>query len=480
MAEVTELVTKFSFEGNLSPLSDFNSSLGKSIGLLGAGVVALGAASVAMLKFADTQIQAVAPLGNLSRETGVAVEKIQELTFVAEQSGSSFDAVSSTITGLSQKIGDAAQKGSEDFSRLGISVRDNNGHVKDSAQILDEVRHSFSRLGLSMGEQRSFAAALGIDPSMLQLLGKTDAQIGSLTARARELGIVTQEQAEAAVDYSDAVAELEFSLDSVKRLMAVGVAPQMTRLVEGFTDLIAENRDWIVNGLKVTVELAGAFLESLVRLAPVIGVFVAGLVVAKVAALGLATVLGAIFSPAILIAGAIALLLLVVDDLIVAFNGGESVIASFFDEFLGFDVVALIQSWVDVFTSGFSAIGNLLTGNFDAAFVDIENAFGSLIDAMFMPLKAFLDFAFEGFDGLSGVVGSIGEFFGIGGDISPEQQAIRPSAGGGSVATDNRSVSQSNNITIMTDSPEAAGRAVADRLQGQLVNADAQLARGGV
>jgi hypothetical protein len=62
------------------------------------------------------------------------------------------------------KIGDAAQKGSDDFARLGISVRDSNGQIKTADVILSEVSKRFNDLNLSMQEQQSFASALGIDP----------------------------------------------------------------------------------------------------------------------------------------------------------------------------------------------------------------------------------------------------------------------------------------------------------------------------
>ena len=124
MAAVSEIITKFSFEGSTSPLKDYNSSLGKGVGLLGKMAAALGVAAFAVAKWASGVSQSLQPLFDLSEQTGVAVASLQELSFAAEQSGSSSQALESSISGLSAKIGEAAQKGSEEFSRLGISVRD--------------------------------------------------------------------------------------------------------------------------------------------------------------------------------------------------------------------------------------------------------------------------------------------------------------------------------------------------------------------
>ena len=72
MAQVTELITKFSFEGSTSPLKNYNTSLGKSVKLLGAMGVALGAAAFAVVKWAGGVSQSLQPLFDLSAQTGVA------------------------------------------------------------------------------------------------------------------------------------------------------------------------------------------------------------------------------------------------------------------------------------------------------------------------------------------------------------------------------------------------------------------------
>jgi len=217
MAQVTELITKFSFEGSTSPLKDYNSSLGKSVKLLGSMGAALGMAAFAVAKWASGVSQSLQPLFDLSEQTGVAVASIQELSFVAEQSGSSAQALESSLSGLGAKIGEAAQKGSEDFSRLGISVRDANGHVKSTDTILDEVGNSFKRLGLSMAEQQGFAEALGIDSSLISMLRQTSAETEKLKQRARDLGItLSPEDIKGLKEYNESISEMGAALSGLK------------------------------------------------------------------------------------------------------------------------------------------------------------------------------------------------------------------------------------------------------------------------
>ena len=434
---VNDLVTKFSFLGSVKPLGDYNVSLGGSIKLLGGMALGLNAASAAFGYWADSVLGGVDALDALAKETGLSVAAIQELNFVAEQTQSSVGAMESTISNLSKTIGDAAQKGSDDFARLGISVRDANGEVKDADTILGEVSNRFKALGLSINEQKSFASALGIDTSLLQMLGKTSVEMAAMRDRARELGTLTTEQTEQAELYKRSLNEMWFGINAVSQLVAVSFAPTLQGMSEDFTNLLADNKDWIVNGLQTTIEWIGNLTAAFNRLLPVFALIGAGFLAMKVHALGFAGAMAIAFAPITLAIAGITALVLIIDDLIVAFSGGKSVIADFFQDTFGIDIVEAMTS-----------------------------ALQSLISNVWDPLVASF--------------GAVSDFFGFG-RKQMTIPLIPPDSGmttaGASV--DNRRVDQSNKINIFTPDPLAAGRAVEDSLQKQLDNANIQLDTGG-
>jgi hypothetical protein len=400
MSQVTELVTNFRFEGSTGPLTEYNSSLGSSIGLLAAMTASLFASGAAVGAWATNILQAFDGTEQLSRSTKEGVEFIQEMGFAASVNGSSIQAFQSSVEGLSRTIGEAAQKGSDDFARLGISVRDTNGQVKSTQQVMDEVRNSFSRLGLSMSEQRGFAEALGIDASMLQTLGLTSAAMADLRQQARDLGVLTGEQADQAIAYNDSVTVLRYGLNSLQLLMSVGLAPQLQEVSEYFTELLKNNKDWIIQGVQTSMKVLGEFLKMLERLAPFIAAFAAGFVAMKVAALGFSGILAIIASPIVVVTASIAAAALVLDDLVVAFGGGKSVIRDFFLEFLDFDIQPVLQGIVsgfndmidDLLDAGdgfliafggiFTGIGKLITGDFEAALDDLTVSFNLWINTI--------------------------------------------------------------------------------------------------
>jgi len=492
---VNDLVTKFSYDGTTAPLDQFNQGLSSSVKLLGgmlAGVTAVGA-GVAI--WADNILGGVDSLDALSARTDVAVSTIQELNFMATQNQSSVGAMTSTISNLTSAIGAASLRGSDDFARLGISVRDANGELKTADKVLDEVRGRFADMGLTMREQESLAGAIGIDSSLLQLLNRTSGEIAGLRDRARELGTLTHEQTEQAADYAKSLDSLWFSLNSVKQLAAVGLAPQMARLSDGMAQLIADNQEWIVSGLAATVEWIGNLFDALGRLMPLFGVLAAGFLAAKVAALGFVGVAALLLSPIVLWTAGVAAAILIFDDLIVAFQGGKSVIADFFANTFGVDAGALMRDMVAQVMSAlvplqnflsdlFSAGAAVMMGDFDAAIAHILSAFGglgaqvnALLDQMLGPVREFQT--------------TVADFFGLGDDAATAPapvdfvpgfapDSIPVGTGAGSV-TRNQSSSVNLDVTqnITTADPVRAGRVAGDGLQRQLDNAARQLNVGG-
>lgn len=501
MGVVTELITEFKFVGSEGPLNKYNASLAKGIGLLAGMTAAVAASGVAIASWTSSVLAGEQSLINLAAETGVAVERLQELRYIASVSNSDIGALDQSMVELSKIIGEAAQQGSEDFARLGISVRDSNGDVKNAAEVLDDVRYSFERLNLSKAEQQSFAQKLGIEPSLITMLNHTSGEMASLSQRARELGILTEEQTMFAAEYNDAMTGMRYAMDGVRRLVAVGLGPELKNMVEMFTDLLAKNRDWIVNGIKFAVGMLSDFMEMIGRVWPLLASGAAAFVALKVATLGWAGALGFLLSPAVLIAAGIAALLFVVDDLIVAFQGGQSVIRNFFLEFFGFDIQPVLQGIVDGFKDMFgflmdiaggflasigglfSGIGGILTGNFSEGLDDLGAAFSIWIDTMRELFMGMFGGVFEWAKGalLDVIPDWMKDMVGI--ETKPpdgrqDKGAFLP--GNTTQQTSNRSTQQDVQINVTTSDPVRAGEVTVSELQQQLDDAKAQTDRGGM
>ena len=330
MAVVTELITKFGFEGSTAPLNNYNKSLGSSIKLM-AKMSAVGAAAFsAMSAWASSILAAEQPLIDLSAKTGVAIERIQELQFIAGQNSSSSGAITSTLEGMAERIGEAARKGGEAgeaFQMLGINIKDANGNIKESDKILMEIGGRFDDLKLSMSEKQFFAKRLGIDTSLLTMMSKTSEEMRIMSEEANKLGVLTSEQVGQATKYNDTLGRLKFRMEGIKRLVAVGLAPQLERMAESFSELLLNNKDWIVNGIKKTVEFLGDLVRMFVRITPMLTIAAGGFAALKIMTMGWATAVG-FLSKALKVSG-IFLFLGIMDEVITTFKGGKTILGDF-------------------------------------------------------------------------------------------------------------------------------------------------------
>lgn len=400
MAVVNEVVTKFSFQGSLAPQREFNTGLDTSIKLLAGVAAGITAASGAMFAWASSVFDSLDPMVQLSRETGVAIEAIQELGFAADTNGSSLDAVSASLREVTKRVGEFEQLGGgpakEVVEQLGISFRDATGEIKSADQVMLDLMDTMQ--GMSQAERFSVLDKMGIDQSLVQMLSLSGDEMDSLTARARRLGIVTQEQADAVADYNTSLGHLKFGMQGIQNMVAVGFAPMMGDLVERFVSLLEANQDLIVNGLNWLGDVVASTMGMLERMWPIFAAVAAGFAIAKVAAIGFGGVMSIILSPVVLWTAAILGAILIIDDLIVAFQGGESVIADFFESFFGIDIRPALQAIVsavmetvdliievfspavDSIESMFKAVAAIIQGDFGAAWDHIGDAMASMVE----------------------------------------------------------------------------------------------------
>jgi Phage-related minor tail protein. len=372
MAVVNEVVTRFSFQGDLRPQREFNTGLDSSIKLLAGVAAGITAASGAMFAWANSIFNTIDPMVQLSRETGVSLESIQELGYAASVNGSSLDAVSASVREMTKRIGEFEQLGTgpakEVVENLGISFRDANGEIKAADQVMLELTDTMA--GMRASERMNVLDKLGIDPSMIQLLSLTSEEVEGLRARAQRLGVVTQEQGGAVDSYNDSLTTLRFGMQGIQNMVAVGFAPMMEDLVDRFVNLLEANQDLIMNGLNWLGEVVASTMGMLERMWPIFVAVAAGFAIAKVAAIGFGGVMSIILSPFVLWTAAILGAILIIDDLIVAFQGGKSVIADFFESFFGIDIrpalqaiVAVVEETValmiEVFSPAVDAIGSI-------------------------------------------------------------------------------------------------------------------------
>lgn len=527
MAIVNELITKFGFIGDLAPQETFNANLKASIDLLAGLGAAIAGSAAGVAGWVTSISQSIDPMVQFSRETGVAIETIQTLGYAASVNGSSVDALQASLGEMTKRVGEFVSTGEGEAKdvaeRLGLQFKDMNGQVKNSDVIFRELADKLH--GMSQAEKFSVLDKMGIDRSMVQLLSMTGEEISLLQNKAEALGVVTQDQADQFAAYNDSLTTLGKGFDGIKFQVAVGFVPVLKDLVDGFTDFLIANKDLIKNGLAHLGEIIFSVMGMIRRFLPIVAAITIAFSAWWLVTGGLATVMGVLMSPVVLITAAILGVILVIDDLLTAMEGGQSVIADFFKDTWGIDIVpgllaikdavmVVVDYIIDVFKQGvenikllFSALSKLVTGDFQGAWDDVVKSFTESVALLRKPFDEFMQWVMGLFANLGETIkntisnaasnawNATKSFFGFGedeqqqgvtgggnGGMSPDgipygMNAAVGIAGGG--MTSNSNVSQQNTIHINTSDPVVAGNTAADSLQQNMKDANRLSGRGG-
>lgn len=151
-------------------------------------LVALGGAAVNSAKYADD-------LNTLSAQTGISAEDLQKMQYAADRVDVDVDTIAGAMSKMRRSMTSDSAKSAEAFARIGVSVRDSSGQLRDSSTVFYEVLAGLSRVG---NETERDALAMDIfGRSADQLAGIVDdggAALKALGQEAEDMGLILDEQ----------------------------------------------------------------------------------------------------------------------------------------------------------------------------------------------------------------------------------------------------------------------------------------------
>jgi hypothetical protein len=156
----------------------------KAFKMVGAAVLAAGAAFVAMTK---SIMDSADSMAKASRSIGISTESLSALQYAAELSGVSANELNQSLLRLNKSAAD----GNKAFDAMGISVRDAQGNLKATDTLLKEVSDKFS--SYADGAEKSALAQEIFGRSgaqMISLLNEGSEGLSRMEAEAQRLGIV--------------------------------------------------------------------------------------------------------------------------------------------------------------------------------------------------------------------------------------------------------------------------------------------------
>lgn len=313
-----EVFAQFTTQFNTSALQDGEAATLSATGALEKLVAAAaGAATVAALRGFVAEMAFVGDeLDKTSQSIGISSRALQEWRLAAGFSGVGAEQLNVALLTLQRQTADAARgtgEGLVAFRRLGITAQDSAGQVRDVEGVLIDIARGLEMVESPAERNRLLMALLGESGARLSVLFEQGE--GGIAAMREELerfgGGASPEFVAAAANITDAMARLDLSILSIRTRIAETLLPAVQTLIDGLSAAL-NNTELLRAGLIV---LAGAALRSAAGYASAAAAYVTAN-----AAL--------IASWALTFAGAL-VLIAVIEDLIVAFEGGDAVVTDF-------------------------------------------------------------------------------------------------------------------------------------------------------
>jgi len=201
--------------------------------------------SAALIAVTKSTASAGDEFQKMSLRTGVSAEALSELKHAAELSGASIEDVETGFRALSKRMLDA-QNGlatsQRTFDRLGISITDSNGHLRDIDAVFMDTVTALNNLSSST-ERAAFAQELfsrsGTKLLPLILAGREG--IEQMRQATRDMGNTFSDvEANQAAAYIDSLGNLEETLKGVKNTIGKEFVPAFTVLMDVTTAKIIE------------------------------------------------------------------------------------------------------------------------------------------------------------------------------------------------------------------------------------------------
>lgn len=207
-------------------------------------------------------------LNKMSQSIGIPVEELGRLKHAADLSDVSLETLGKSTGRLSKAMAEAAAGGAgpaaEAFSKLGISVKNQDGTLRSSSEVLADIAEKFSGYRDGAGKTAAAIAIFGrAGADMIPLLNMGRDGLKEAGDEAAQLGLVLDKNTtQAAENFNDNLTRLGKVKDGIITQITARMLPAMesfsAQLVESAknADLLQASADGITNGLKfITAEV---------------------------------------------------------------------------------------------------------------------------------------------------------------------------------------------------------------------------------
>lgn len=459
-------------EGQITATDQVSQNLGSSFielassmgGFLAASLSfgAISAAVVGAANFADQ-------LGETSERLGVSVEQLSIWGDAAKIAGGSSEAFVGSLDSLNASLTQMDVTGKSRalpfLKELGIDMESAAYKGKTAMELLPDIAEAMGNMEKT--QAIGIGKKLGLDMGTIMMLQSGKRSLDELLQRQKDLGVVTQKQAEISAEFNDALDDTTHAFRGVWLGIAESVLPALTWVMEKFQTLgkfLSKHGDFVT----------GIFIA--------LGAAIAYFVVPPLISAGIAAAVA--FAPFLLIGAAVTAVglafALLYDDIMNFIDGNDSMIGQMAEKY------PIVKSLIDGIAAAFAwmrdaalATIEALVAGFGYLGEGVSFVFDGMINNVMM-LISWVQKAVEFITGLAssvaGAVKAVGGFFGFGG--SPETaDAVDKGKQQIAMAATNPITSQTSN-SINNAGPKTTSKNTSVQVGSVVVNTQATDADG--
>ena len=246
------------------------------------GVVAVAG----LARFAKGGLDAADLMSKLSERTGIAAPTLDKFRKVAELSDTSIQSLERAFPALTKNIDDAVQKAKgpafDAFQRLGVSVKDVDGNVRNADDVFLDISDRFEQMADGTEKAALASAIFGtrIGSELIPLLNSGGDAVRNMSTA------MTQEFADRAAAFNDRIENMQEKLGDLGQRLLVAVVPALEALVGVIEGLVTAFTS-LPQPLQTLIASVTALGAAFLLLSPLIGgavTLLKGLAVLKIGA----------------------------------------------------------------------------------------------------------------------------------------------------------------------------------------------------
>ena len=244
--EISEVTQHFGKFGN--SISGFLQQASGFVTWQTAAVAGIGAITAGLAVAIKKQIDYADQMANMSKRTGLAVESLSKLAYVAQQSDTSAEALQKSMKFLNVALFDVSagsKTALEKFSQFGIEVRNADGTVKSAEETLMAAAAAYVKLDSDAARTSMAIELFGkAGQDLMPMLSEGADGIKALTDEAKDLGLeINSKTAAAAERFNDNLDKLASFGKGAVNVLVEELAPAL----DGFSNAIDNSNTSVDN-----------------------------------------------------------------------------------------------------------------------------------------------------------------------------------------------------------------------------------------